>query len=88
MSMKKTIGNNERRNKITKLSKYQRNIKGSTVVDVYDVLKAFDVHCPAVAHGLKKLLCPGTRGVKDRLQDLKEAKSSIDRAIELEENKC
>lgn len=71
-----------------KINKYQRKVP-STVIDVYDILKAFQVHCPAVGHGLKKLLCPGTRGVKDRLQDLKEAKASIERAIELEkENRC
>jgi hypothetical protein len=37
-----------------------------------------------VAHGIKKLLCPGSRGVKTKLQDLKEAEASIQRAIELE----
>jgi hypothetical protein len=53
-------------------------------VDVYDVLKAFDVRCPAIQHAIKKLLCAGIRGHKDRRQDLSEARASIGRAIELE----
>lgn len=64
------------------MNKYQHNIKG-VMVDVYDVLKSFGVHCPAVQHAIKKLLMPGNRGHKDRLTDLKEAALSIERAIEL-----
>jgi hypothetical protein len=76
-------------------SKYLKNIiinHGTTVyksitycqVDVYAVLEAFDVKCPAVAHALKKLLCPGTRGSKSVLRDLTEAKDAIIRAFEME----
>lgn len=64
-------------------NKYQVNIKGTTC-DVYDVLKAFDVRNPAIQHAIKKLLMPGKRGHKDKLQDLLEAKQSIVRAINLE----
>ena len=64
-------------------SKYHRNIKGVSV-DVYDVLHAFNVTNPAVQHAVKKLLMPGTRGHKDKLQDLSEAHQSITRALELE----
>jgi len=64
-------------------SKYQVNIKGS-VCDVYDVLKAFEVCNPAIQHAIKKLLMPGRRGHKDKIQDLLEAKQSIVRAINLE----
>lgn len=52
-------------------------------VDVYDVLKAFNVICPATQHAVKKLLCSGARGHKDIVTDLKEARDSIVRAIEL-----
>jgi hypothetical protein len=52
-------------------------------VDVYDVLKAFNVTCPAIQHAVKKLLCPGQRGAKDAMQDLMEARFSIDRAMQL-----
>ena len=64
-------------------SKYSRRI-GKEVVDVYDVLMAFNVTNPATKHAIKKLLMPGNRGHKDNLTDLKEAYQSIARAIELE----
>lgn len=63
-------------------SKYHKQIRGETV-DVYDVLSAFGVTCPATQHALKKLLMPGQRGAKNELQDLAEARQAIDRAIEL-----
>lgn len=63
-------------------NKYQRNLKGVDV-DVYDILQAFQVNCPATQHAIKKLLMAGDRGAKDTLTDLGEAKQSIDRAIEL-----
>ena len=66
-----------------KSSKYHRTIKG-VQLDVYDVLKAWNVSNPATQHAIKKLLQPGQRGHKDTLQDLNEAQQSIARAIELE----
>lgn len=65
------------------LGKYQREING-VVVDVYDILRAYGVTCPAVAHAVKKLLLPGQRGAKSVMEDLEEANRSIERAIELE----
>ena len=65
-------------------NKYQREIKDGVFVDVYDVLKAFNVTNPAMAHAIKKMLAPGQRGAKDTIQDMKEAIQSIERAIELE----
>lgn len=66
------------------VNKYNKEIKKGVLVDVYDVLNAFDVVNPATAHAIKKLLMPGKRGAKDAIQDLKEARNSINRAIELE----
>ncbi len=63
-------------------NKYDREIVPGLWVDVYDVLDAFGVTRSAVAHAVKKLLAPGQRGVKDELSDLKEARDSIDRAIQ------
>jgi len=65
-------------------NKYQREVKG-IFIDVYNILKAFDVTDPAIAHATKKLLAAGKRGHKDRKQDLMEAIESIKRAIELED---
>lgn len=67
-----------------KKNKYIRTLKGVDV-DVYDVLKAFDVKCPAMQHAIKKMLCSGLRGYKDSTQDKMEAMGSIYRSIELEE---
>lgn len=65
-------------------NKYQREIRPGVWVDVYDVLAAFNVTCPAMAHAIKKCLAPGQRGVKDSAQDKREAIASIDRSIEME----
>lgn len=60
------------------------DVYSSINVDVYEVLEAFQVQCPAVQHAIKKLLFPGARGSKSAIQDLEEARASIDRAIQLE----
>lgn len=52
--------------------------------DVYAVLDAFEVTCPARQHAIKKLLCSGLRGKGDVAQDLQEARDAIDRAIQME----
>jgi hypothetical protein len=64
------------------LSKYHVECKGITI-DVYDVLKAFNVVNPATQHAIKKLLKGGERGFKDVNKDYQEAIESIERAIEL-----
>lgn len=64
-------------------NKYKRKVP-TLEIDVYDILKAFNVTNPATQHAIKKLLCAGDRGYKDKVQDLKEALASISRAIELE----
>ena len=79
------------------MSKYNRLIVGTdphdhlrdcVIIDVYSVLLAFDVRCPATQHAIKKLLMAGQRGHKDAKTDLEEAKHAIDRAIELLGNKA
>jgi len=67
------------------VSKYQKQFisMGGKVfwADVYRVLRAFGVTCPAVQHAVKKLLMPGQRGAKNELQDLTEALLSVSEAI-------
>jgi hypothetical protein len=62
------------------MKKYDRKMRDGTVLDVYDVLDAFDVSNPATAHAIKKLLCTGSRGAKDWETDLQEAIDSLERA--------
>jgi len=66
-------------------SKYLRNIilTPENKVDVYAVLDAFAVVCPARQHAIKKLLCTGLRNKGSEEQDLTEARDAIDRAIQL-----
>ena len=70
-------------------NKYLREIVGATdksetaMIDVYAVLVAFDVRCPARQHAIKKLLCAGLRGKGSEEQDLREAAESVQRAIQM-----
>lgn len=53
-------------------------------IDVYAVLKAFDVESHAIGHAIKKLLLAGARGGgKDRERDFQEAIDSIERELEM-----
>ena len=68
-------------------NKYDRKIIGKDnrecIVDVYNVLKAFDVVCPALQHLIKKALCVGIRGHKSSSEDLQDIIDSAFRAKEL-----
>ena len=66
------------------MNKYERRINGHEV-DVYDVLKGFNVECQAIGHAIKKLLAAGQRGHKSTLEDKREAISSIERSIQMDE---
>lgn len=72
------------------LTKYDRLVRpkhttetGGVYIDVYDVILAFNVTCPARQHAIKKLLCAGLRGKGDVIQDLEETKVALDRAIHI-----
>lgn len=73
--------------------KYLRTIRSvtnpihSVDVDVYAVLEAFNVSCPARQQAIKKLLCCGNRGKGDELADLKGAFAAINRAVELQDQR-
>lgn len=54
----------------------------SILVDVYDVLAAFDDPPAPRSHAIKKLLCAGIRGKGDVVQDLTEARDALDRDIQ------
>ena len=76
---------NKYQRKLTNPTYVQRSVDGNeieedVIIDVYDVLDAFDVSNPATAHAIKKLLCTGSRGAKDWETDLQEAIDSLERA--------
>lgn len=54
------------------------------IIDVYAVLDAFNVTCPARQHEVKKLLCAGLRGKATEMQDLYESEVAHKRAINLQ----
>lgn len=56
--------------------------ESSVTVDVYSVLTAFPTGHPGCDHAVKKILCAGIRGKGSRLQDLREARDALTRAIE------
>jgi hypothetical protein len=70
-------------------NKYHRAIKGlaatgggTVTVDVYSVLTAFPTGHPGCDHAVKKILCAGIRGKGSRVQDLREARDALTRAVE------
>lgn len=71
-------------NKYLRIIRSAINGQGSVEIDIYAVLEAYAVTCPARQHAIKKLLCAGIRGKGDSTQDLTEAKESVERAIQME----
>ena len=67
----------------TVINKYSKEIKHDVFVDVYDVLKAWNVTNPALQHLIKKALQPGARGHKTLEQDIDDIIASAKRAKEL-----
>lgn len=68
-------------------NKYLRRIYDkdgkSLMVDVYDVLDAFDVRNGALQHMIKKTLAPGDRGHKDIATDMQDIVDSAVRAQQM-----
>lgn len=73
------------------LGKYDREIIGRcgtrVVVDVYRILDAYQTENPILDHLIKKALCAGLRGHKDKKQDLLDILHSAHKAVELHEQK-
>ncbi|MCR9260756.1 MAG: hypothetical protein NXH95_13600 [Pseudomonadaceae bacterium] len=63
---------------------YFRDVIRLTHVDVYRVLELFGVTSHAIGHAIKKLLCSGQRGVKDRWVDVTEAIHTLLRWCEMQ----
>ena len=67
-----------------KHSHYFKDVSHLNGIDVYRVLKLFNVTDPCVQHAVKKLLVAGGRGAgKGMERDLREAVDSINRALQM-----
>lgn len=66
---------------------YFKDVSHLTEVDVYRVCQLFGVNDTSGAkhHAIKKLLVSGNRGAKDNLQDVIEARNTLNRLITLME---
>ena len=62
---------------IVDISKYNK-------LDIYRILKLYEVNDPCLQHSIKKLLCAGKRGVKNQTQDINEAILSLKRFVEMQ----
>ena len=68
--------------------KYRRQIVGALpdgTMDIETVLLTFGITCPVRHRAIRRLLCAGLRGKGDELQDLREARDAVDRAIQIVE---
>lgn len=62
---------------------YFKDVSNIAEIDVYAVLKLFDVTDPCLQHIVKKALCAGKRGHKDMMEDLQNIADTAIRAVEL-----
>jgi len=66
-------------------SHYFKDVSQINEIDVYRVCDLFGVDDPsgATQHAVKKLLCAGQRGAKDRAKDYQEAIDTLTRRVEM-----
>ena len=62
---------------------YFKDVSNIAKIDVYTVLKLFEVTDPCLQHIVKKALCAGKRGHKDMIEDLQNIVDTAIRAVEL-----
>ena len=62
---------------------YIKDVSNLDKIDIYRILNIYEVSDHALGHAIKKLLCAGNRGHKDKYQDVVEACKSLDRWLEM-----
>ena len=65
-------------------SHYHKDVSALKTIDVYRVLKLFEVSDPCLQHAAKKVLCAGSRGHKDLYRDVQDAIDSLERWKEMQ----
>lgn len=71
---------------VEKYPKYYKSVVGISEIDVYHVHHLFDIQDPsgAIQHASKKLLLSGVRtGGKSKYDDIREARDSLNRWLDL-----
>ena len=69
-----------------KYPKYYKSVKGLEEIDVYTVHQLFNIEDPSgcIQHASKKLLLSGVRtGGKSKIEDIKEARDTLTRFLQL-----
>lgn len=69
-------------------SHYKKDVSHLKMIDVYRVIKLFNVTDPCEQHAVKKILCAGGRGDKSQEQDIREAIDSLNRRLEMIAEDC
>lgn len=64
---------------------YFKDVSNLKEIDVYRVLRLFNVTDPCLQHAIKKLLCAGVRGLKDPHRDVQEAIDTLERYKKMED---
>lgn len=67
-----------------KHSHYFKPVGKYSHVDIYRILRLYEVEDPCIQHAIKKLLCAGGRGTKDKAKDVQEAIDTLHRWQEME----
>lgn len=62
---------------------YFKDISKLDKLDIYRILQIYEVDDHALGHAIKKLLCAGKRGNKNKYQDVVEAIKSLDRWLDM-----
>ena len=70
---------------VIKYPHYFKDVEFLKEIDIYQVCKLFNIQDPSgcLHHAIKKLLVSGNRGYKDNLQDIKEARDTLNRYLEI-----
>ena len=72
-----------------KHSHYYRDVSELSAIDVYRLIRLFNVTDPCAQHILKKCLVQGDRGHKDSKRDMQDIRDTANRWLEMyEEDEC
>lgn len=66
---------------------YKKDVSNLSTIDIYGIADLYDIYDNRQFHALKKILCAGKRGAKNKHQDLIEAMESIVSLLEKDDSK-